>query len=169
MLRRFAVRKGLVDAVDLMVICVESGISVDETISRISKDLCHSHPETANEFFTASRQMQRGTSWDEALFWLSDAASFSEHTVTNATPSVLHHQPWLDGWHRVLYVSGASACRGTGRPFGPVLVDLDSALENLEMVVQTLFSLAWAFAGLLLFVRGLSLHPQIFISNGHSH
>lgn len=72
MLRRFAVREGLVDSVDLMVICVESGISVDETISRISEDLRHSHPETANEFFTASRQMQRGTSWGAALFWLSD-------------------------------------------------------------------------------------------------
>jgi tight adherence protein C len=43
-------QKGLPDALDLMVICAEAGLSLDATLNRISRELEASWPELAEEF-----------------------------------------------------------------------------------------------------------------------
>ncbi len=49
--RRVArMQKGLPDALDLMVICAEAGLSLDATLNRISRELEASWPELAEEF-----------------------------------------------------------------------------------------------------------------------
>ncbi|HEY1798463.1 MAG TPA: type II secretion system F family protein [Stellaceae bacterium] len=44
------IQKGLPDALDLMVICAEAGLSLDATLNRISRELEPSWPELAEEF-----------------------------------------------------------------------------------------------------------------------
>lgn len=44
------VQKGLPDALDLMVICAEAGLSLDATLNRVSRELEATWPELAEEF-----------------------------------------------------------------------------------------------------------------------
>ena len=48
--RSAAVRKGLPDALDLLVICAEAGLTVDAAFARVSKELGKAYPELGDEF-----------------------------------------------------------------------------------------------------------------------
>jgi tight adherence protein C len=48
--RSAAVRKGLPDALDLLVICAEAGLTVDAAFNRVSKELGKAYPELGDEF-----------------------------------------------------------------------------------------------------------------------
>lgn len=48
--RTDAVRKGLPDALDLLVICAEAGLTVDAAFSRVAKELGRAYPELGDEF-----------------------------------------------------------------------------------------------------------------------
>ncbi len=48
--RQDKIRKSLPDALDLMVICAEAGVSLDATLTRVSKEMETSDPEIADEF-----------------------------------------------------------------------------------------------------------------------
>ncbi len=55
--RRKLVLKGLPDTLDLMVICAESGQSLDAALSRVSRELGVSHPELAEELHLTSVEL----------------------------------------------------------------------------------------------------------------
>ena len=48
--RSHAIRKGLPDALDLLVICAEAGLTVDAAFARVSKELGKAYPELGEEF-----------------------------------------------------------------------------------------------------------------------
>ena len=48
--RSAAIRKGLPDALDLLVICAEAGLTVDAAFARVSKELGKAYPELGEEF-----------------------------------------------------------------------------------------------------------------------
>jgi tight adherence protein C len=48
--RSDAIRKGLPDALDLMVICAEAGLTVDASFHRCAKELGKAYPELGDEF-----------------------------------------------------------------------------------------------------------------------
>ena len=48
--RTDAIRKGLPDALDLLVICAEAGLTVDAAFHRVSKELGRAYPELGDEF-----------------------------------------------------------------------------------------------------------------------
>lgn len=48
--RTLAVRKGLPDALDLLVICAEAGLTVDTAFNRVAKELGRGYPELGDEF-----------------------------------------------------------------------------------------------------------------------
>lgn len=48
--RSHAIRKGLPDALDLLVICAEAGLTVDAAFHRVSKELGKAYPELGEEF-----------------------------------------------------------------------------------------------------------------------
>ena len=51
------VRKGLPDAIDLLVICAEAGLTVDTAFARVSKELGSAYPELADEFSLTSIEL----------------------------------------------------------------------------------------------------------------
>jgi tight adherence protein C len=55
--RTDAVRKGLPDALDLLVICAEAGLTVDSAFSRVSKELGRAYPELGEEFALTSIEL----------------------------------------------------------------------------------------------------------------
>ena len=48
--RTTAIRKGLPDALDLLVICAEAGLTVDSAFSRVARELGKAYPELGEEF-----------------------------------------------------------------------------------------------------------------------
>jgi tight adherence protein C len=52
-----AVRKGLPDALDLLVICAEAGLTVDAAFSRVAKELGKAYPELGDEFLLTSIEL----------------------------------------------------------------------------------------------------------------
>jgi tight adherence protein C len=72
MRRRDRMRAGLTDALDLTVICLEAGLSLEQAMWRVSNDLRRAHPDLAHEFYLVSREMHRGMPWDEAFCDLSE-------------------------------------------------------------------------------------------------
>ena len=48
--RTDAIRKGLPDALDLLVICAEAGLTVDAAFNRVARELGKAYPELGDEF-----------------------------------------------------------------------------------------------------------------------
>jgi tight adherence protein C len=55
--RTDAIRKGLPDALDLLVICAEAGLTVDAAFSRVARELGKAYPELGDEFALTSIEL----------------------------------------------------------------------------------------------------------------
>jgi len=55
--RTDAIRKGLPDALDLLVICAEAGLTVDASFERVAKELGRAYPELGDEFSLTSIEL----------------------------------------------------------------------------------------------------------------
>jgi tight adherence protein C len=55
--RSSAIRKGLPDALDLLVICAEAGLTVDAAFNRVARELGKAYPELGDEFALTSIEL----------------------------------------------------------------------------------------------------------------
>lgn len=55
--RTNAIRKGLPDALDLLVICAEAGLTVDAAFERVARELGRAYPELGEEFSLTSIEL----------------------------------------------------------------------------------------------------------------
>ncbi|MBD58857.1 MAG: pilus assembly protein TadC [Citromicrobium sp.] len=55
--RTDAIRKGLPDALDLLVICAEAGLTVDAAFNRVAKELGRAYPELGDEFLLTAIEL----------------------------------------------------------------------------------------------------------------
>ncbi|HXJ00511.1 MAG TPA: type II secretion system F family protein [Micropepsaceae bacterium] len=67
-----AVVSGLPDALELLVICVEAGLSLEDSLNRIGKELKASHPALADELALTSADLKILPSRDEAFAHLAN-------------------------------------------------------------------------------------------------
>lgn len=58
---------GLPDALDLMVVCVEAGLGMDQALRRVADELDSSHPTVATEFKICNQQLQMGSTRETVL------------------------------------------------------------------------------------------------------
>ena len=66
-LRQERIKKSVPDALDLLVVCVEAGTSLDAAILRVAKELRLPHPDLAHELAVVNRLTNAGMPRDEAL------------------------------------------------------------------------------------------------------
>jgi tight adherence protein C len=76
--RQHAIEKGLPNALDLMVVCVESGLGLDQTVIQVAKELQFAYPEICQEFTMMNLEMRAGKRRIEALHNLADRAGVEE-------------------------------------------------------------------------------------------
>ena len=62
-----ALTEGLADALDLMVVCVEAGLTVDAAMQRVGTDLAIAHPSLSRELNIAHMETRVGLSRAESL------------------------------------------------------------------------------------------------------
>jgi tight adherence protein C len=65
--RQMAVQLALPDALDLAVICVEAGLSLDHSLQRVGEELANVHPALSDEFRLITLEVQAGKTRAEAL------------------------------------------------------------------------------------------------------
>ena len=66
------IRKALPDALDLMVICAEAGLTLDAALNRVSKEMANASPELADELSLTAIELGFLTERRKALNNLSD-------------------------------------------------------------------------------------------------
>lgn len=65
--RQTAIRRSLPDVLDLLVVCLEAGVSVDAALQRVARELEPVHPALAEELAAVARRVGAGLPRDEAL------------------------------------------------------------------------------------------------------
>ena len=76
--RQHAVEKGLPNALDLLVVCVESGLGLDQAIIQVAKELQFAYPEICEEFSLMNLEMRAGKRRVEALHNLAERTGVEE-------------------------------------------------------------------------------------------
>ena len=64
---RRKIRRGLPDGLDLLVICVESGLGLDQALMKVAQELRITHHELSEEFQLVNLEMRIGKTRIEAL------------------------------------------------------------------------------------------------------
>ncbi len=72
------VQRGLANGLDLLVVCVESGLGLDQAILQVSKELEHAHPEICEEFMLVNLELKAGKRRAEALRNLAERTSVED-------------------------------------------------------------------------------------------
>jgi len=76
--RQHEIRKALPDTLDLMVICVEAGLGLNQALVRVAREMRHSSPITTEELTLANMTIRAGTPRDQALLDLSERTGMPE-------------------------------------------------------------------------------------------
>ena len=81
--RRREIRNGLPDAIDLMIVCVESGSGIDQAINRVAEELVLPYPALARELELISAEMRAGRTRMDAF------RNFAERTKVDDVRSLV--------------------------------------------------------------------------------
>ena len=65
--RQAKIRRSLPDSLDLLVVCVEAGVSLDAAILRVSREMEITHPELYSEFVIVNRKVNAGITRDAVV------------------------------------------------------------------------------------------------------
>lgn len=76
--RRRAMERGLPSALDLMVVCVESGLGLDQTTLQVAQELRSAYPAICEEFAVLNLEMRAGKRRAEALHNLAERAGVED-------------------------------------------------------------------------------------------
>jgi tight adherence protein C len=76
--RQKAIKRALPNALDLLVVCVESGLGLDQGIVQVAKELDHAHPEISEEFTIVNLELKAGNRRADALRNLSDRTAVDD-------------------------------------------------------------------------------------------
>lgn len=89
--RQGAILDGFPDALDLMLVCIEAGQSLDQAIQRVAKEIAPSAPALSEEFTMVSNEMRAGKERAVVLKDMSercdiqDISAFSTVMIQSAT------------------------------------------------------------------------------------
>lgn len=76
--RQIAIRRALPDALDVIIVCVEAGLSLPSSLVRVSSELKTAHPMLAAEMTIVHREVQLGSSVGAALRSFADRFDLEE-------------------------------------------------------------------------------------------
>jgi tight adherence protein C len=76
--RKDALQRAIPDALDLMVVCVEAGLGLDQAIGRVGEEVKRTHPKLSDELSLLSMELRTGVSRSEALRNLSHRTDLEE-------------------------------------------------------------------------------------------
>lgn len=90
--RQEKLRRAVPDAMDLLVVCVEAGISLDAAILRVARELGHMHGELAHEFLYLNRRVNAGVPREQALHGLWQRTGLEE--LRGLASNMIQSEKW---------------------------------------------------------------------------
>jgi len=108
-IRQEKIRRSLPDALDLIVVCIDAGISLDAAILRVAKELGAAHPELADELLVVNRKTNAGVSRADALTGLWTRTGVQE--VRALVSHVVQSDKWGTSSGKVLRVYASTLRR----------------------------------------------------------
>ena len=76
--RQKKIQRGLANGLDLLVVCVESGLGLDQALMQVAKELEHAHREIAEEFTMVNLELNAGKRRVDALRNLAERTSVED-------------------------------------------------------------------------------------------
>jgi tight adherence protein C len=104
--RQERVRRALPDALDLLVVCVEAGISLDAAILRVAREMAFTYEDLGRELLTVNRKTNAGITREEALRGLFVRTGVEE--LRALASSLIQCEKWGTSISKVLRVSAAT-------------------------------------------------------------
>ena len=101
--RQERIRRALPDALDLLVVCVEAGISIDAAILRVAREMVLPYPDLGRELMIVNRKTNAGITRDEALRGLWNRTGVDE--LRTLSSSLIQSEKWGTSITKVLRVS----------------------------------------------------------------
>lgn len=101
-LRQERIRKSIPDCLDLLLVCVEAGVSLDAAILRVGREMVLLHPELSNELLLMNRRMNAGLRREDALQGLFQRTGVEELRALAA--NMIQSERWGTSIAKVLRV-----------------------------------------------------------------
>ena len=76
--RQDTLQRAIPDALDLMVVCVEAGLGLDQAIARVGQEIHQAHPALGDEFNVLSQELRTGVQRQVALRNLAHRTDLEE-------------------------------------------------------------------------------------------
>jgi tight adherence protein C len=77
-IRKDAIQRAIPDALDLLVVCVEAGLGLDQAIARVGDEITRTHPQLSDELHLLGMELRTGVSRQEALKNLGQRTDLDE-------------------------------------------------------------------------------------------
>lgn len=100
--RQERIRRSLPDCLDLLVVCIEAGISLDAALLRVAKDLGSAHPQLARELLIINQKTNAGMTRSDALRGLWERTGVNE--VRALVSHIVQGEKWGTSTGKVLRV-----------------------------------------------------------------
>ncbi|MFN2565726.1 MAG: type II secretion system F family protein [Gemmatimonadaceae bacterium] len=107
--RQERIRRAIPDGLDLLLVCVEAGSSVESAIQRVGRDMLAVHPELAGELAVVVRKTKAGVPRVDALRGLYTRTGVDELRLIGA--SIVQSERWGTSIAKVLRVSAETLRR----------------------------------------------------------
>jgi tight adherence protein C len=101
-LRQEKIRRSVPDALDLLVVCIEAGVSLDAAILRVAREITNVHPELSKELYVVNRKSNAGVPREQALRALWDRTGVEE--VRALVSTMIQSEKWGTSIGTVLQV-----------------------------------------------------------------
>lgn len=100
--RKQRIRHSIPDSLDLLLVCVEAGVSLDAAILRVGKEMAILHPELSAELLTMNRRMNAGMRREDALHGLFQRTGVEELRALGS--NMIQSERWGTSIAKVLRV-----------------------------------------------------------------
>ncbi len=100
--RQLEILRSVPDCLDLLLVCVEAGVSLDAAILRVGHEMEQMHPALAQELLVINRKGNAGVRRDEALHGLYERTGVEELRALSST--MIQSERWGSSIGRVLRV-----------------------------------------------------------------
>ena len=107
--RQKIIRQSLPDALDLLLVCVEAGTSLDAAVLRVGREMGALHPELAEELLNLNRRTNAGVPREDALRGLYERTGVEELRALSST--LVQSERWGTSIGTVLRLSSETLRR----------------------------------------------------------
>ena len=101
-LRQEQIRRSVPDALDLLVVCIEAGVSLDAAVLRVAREMSKVHPDLSSELHVVNRKTNAGVPRDQALRGLWDRTGVEE--IRALVSTMIQSEKWGTSIGKVLQV-----------------------------------------------------------------